>query len=204
MQTRFYNWLLAKIIPFIRFTTYYTELRGKHYHNIYGLIRPGDIILCTDSKKLTSVLIPGIVDHAALFVGYHNDFEVCEMNHNGFTKSYVCDVWKESTRVLIIRVMTWSENYILNIIEKCLSFEGCEYDNAFELGIKKLYCSELIYQSDYMNLMRVDLTDLAGLGRKYISPMGLLLSYDSYCVYDSDGKFDGLTGDQIEWLLKQK
>ena len=36
MSTRLYKYLLKHIIPYIRFTTYYTSLRGKKYHLLYN------------------------------------------------------------------------------------------------------------------------------------------------------------------------
>ena len=59
MQTQFYAWLVKSVIPYIRFTTYYTSMRGKKYHKVYDATKPGHIILTTDKRKLTTFLIPG-------------------------------------------------------------------------------------------------------------------------------------------------
>ncbi|WP_247627962.1 hypothetical protein, partial [Aeromonas genomosp. paramedia] len=71
MQTKTYNWLLKSVIPYIRFTTYYTSLRGAKYHEGYDLLRPGDVIVTRDRLKLTTMLIPGYWAHAALCIGKH-------------------------------------------------------------------------------------------------------------------------------------
>ena len=58
-------------------------------------------------------------------------------------------------------------------VYKCKSFQGAEYDASFDLGVKSLYCSELIYQSYQGNSLGANLEDFVGLGRPYISPTGL-------------------------------
>ena len=57
MQTKIYRYLLKHIIPYIRFTTYYTNLRGKKYHALYQQLLPGDVILTIDKKKLTTLIL---------------------------------------------------------------------------------------------------------------------------------------------------
>jgi len=54
------------------------------------------------------------------------------------------------------------------------------------MGVKALYCSELVYQSDFERRLDVNLEDLAGLGRKYISPDGLYKAKNVRVVWDSD------------------
>jgi hypothetical protein len=83
---------------------------------------------------------------------------------------------KESDKLAIIRCKDWDPEYILKVIEKCKTFEGCLYDNEFEFGVKALYCSELVYQSDFEKRLQVNLEDLAGIGRPYISPYGLFIA----------------------------
>ena len=66
MHTHLYKYLLKYVIPYIRFTTYYTNLRGKKYHLLYEKLRPGDVILTIDKKKLTTLLITGEFSHSFL------------------------------------------------------------------------------------------------------------------------------------------
>ena len=72
MNTELFAWLLKHIVPYIRFTTYYTSLRGAKYHSGYEKLKPGHILLTIDKKKLTSLLIPGTFAHAALCVSKGN------------------------------------------------------------------------------------------------------------------------------------
>ena len=66
MGTNFYNYVLIHVIPYVRFTMYYTTFRGWKYHMGYNLLKPGDIILSQDSKKLTTLIIGGDYSHAGL------------------------------------------------------------------------------------------------------------------------------------------
>jgi hypothetical protein len=186
MQSRLYSWALLHVIPYIRFTTYYTSLRGWKYQRGYRLLQAGDILLTIDRKKLTTVLIPGEFSHAALCVDKGSEFEIAEMTHSHFTRSTFFDICKESDRVVILRCKTFDYPYIQKVVEKCLSFSEASYDIGFELGIQSLYCSELVYQSDFERRIGADLTDLAGLGRPYISPTGLRQADNVEVVWDSD------------------
>lgn len=185
-QLRPYRWLLINVIPYIRFTTYYTSLRGWKYLRGYKLLNPGDIILAVDKKKLTSVLIPGKYAHAALCVDKGVEWEISEMTHLNYTKSTFFDVCRESTTVTIFRCLLWDQKYIKEVIEKCKSFVDAKYDTEFKLGVRQLYCSELIYQSDFERRLGASLEDVVGLGIPYISPDGLSKADHIYKVWDSD------------------
>jgi hypothetical protein len=186
METSFYRNLLQNIIPYIRFSTYYTKLRGKKYHRLYSKLEPGDVILSLDRKKLTTVLIPGEFSHASMCVELECDWEVSEMTHNDYTKSTFFDICKESDRVVIMRLINSDNVEVINAIERCKSFQDAKYDVRFDLGIESLYCSELIYQSFKDNVLGANIDDLVGLGRPYISPTGLYKARNLILVADSD------------------
>lgn len=187
MQSKIYRWLLRKIIPIVRFSLYYPKSDGIKYNEAYDLLQPGDIILTNDSLKLTSLLIPGEWSHAALCVSKDKRFEVAEMTHEDYVKATFFKLFHEADRVAILRCPCISQDkeYLKLVIEKCRSFEGATYDQAFELGVTALYCSELVYQADFERRLNVNLEDLAGLGREYISPDGLFKSKNVVVVYDT-------------------
>ena len=185
MQTSFYSWLLKSIIPYIRFTMYYSQFPGSKYHKAYDLLCAGDIILAKDPKKLTTLLIGGDWSHAALCVSKDEQFEVAEMTHRDFTKSTFFDICKEAEAVAIIRCADFDADYIKSVVDKCKSFEGATYDVTFTLGVAALYCSELVWQSDYEHRLKVSLEDIAGLGRPYISPTGLWKAENCGLIFDS-------------------
>lgn len=188
MNTKLYAYLLKNVIPFIRFNMYYTAMRGWKYKRGYSLLNTGDIILTKDNWKLTSFLIPGEFSHAALCVdkGIYTPFEIAEMTHENFSKSSFYDLCREADRVVIVRCRDWDDSYIKVVTSKCKSFDGTSYDIHFDLGVKSLYCSELVVQSDVENRLQVDYSDFVGIGREYISPMGLYLANNVEVVWDSD------------------
>lgn len=100
-----------------------------------------------------------------------------------------------------MRCLDYDKFYVEDLVYKCLSLKLAKYDTQFSLGVEALYCSELCYQSDFDHRLKVDLSDLAGLGRPYISPMGLLFSKNCRCVFDSNEVFTGLMGSEIEQLV---
>ena len=155
MSTKLYKKALKDWIPYIRFTTYYTSFKGQRFYEAYEILQPGDIVLTTDDKKLTSFLIPGEFDHAAICVSKNEVFEIAEMTHENYRRSTFFDVCKESTRIVILRAKDWSENYRSDFIQKCLSLAGADYDTDFSLGVKSLYCSELIYHSDFKKTLKL-------------------------------------------------
>ena len=186
MESSAYEWVLYYIVPFIRFSFYYTSLRGNHYRAGYAVLQAGDIILTRDNWKLTSFIIPGHLIHAALCVEKGgDDFEVAEMVRTGYRKSEFYDVCHEADHVVILRCRDWDQEYIKQVVETCRSFDGLSYDIKFELGIKSLYCSELIVASDPEKRLIVSYEDLIGLGRPYISPMGIYKAKNVDVVWDS-------------------
>lgn len=185
LSTKLYKFLLKNVIPYIRFSTYYTNLKGIKYHKLYKQLEPGDIILTLDKKKLTTLLIPGDFSHAAMCVSKDKFWEVSEMTHDDYTKSTFFDICKESDRVVILRASI-DQSLIEKAIEKCKTFQNAIYDSSFDLGVKSLYCSELIFQSYENNSLDASLEDFIGLGRPYISPQGLYSAKNLSVILDSD------------------
>ena len=185
MQTNLYAWLVKNVIPYIRFTTYYTSMRGKKYHRIYDAVKPGHIILTIDKRKLTTMLIPGEFAHAAVCVSKDTEFEVAEMTHTDYTKSTVADLCFEADRVVVLECTKFDKEYTKKFINNTLSFEGTLYDDQFELGIKALSCSELVWAADDECRLEASLDDIAGLGRPYISPTGLFEAKNVKVIIDS-------------------
>lgn len=186
MSTKLYKKVLLKYIPYIRFTMYYTKMKGSTFHKMYKLLKPGHIVLTIDKKKLTTLLIPGEFSHAAFCVSKDMEWEMSEMTHNHYTKSTFADVCFQSDRVVILECKDFDQEYLKKVINKCKSFENAKYDTSFELGVEALYCSELIYESDFERRLLLNLEDLAGLGRPYISPTGLFGALNCIVIYDTN------------------
>lgn len=213
MSTKFYYNIIMKVIPYIRFSVYYTDLRGSEYNKAYRMLRPGDAVVAVDFNKATAVLVPGFTTHASFCVGRKIDrpmeFEMAEMTHHNFTKSDFFDICKEADRVLIVRCMDYTQDDISFFLQMVHSFKTALYDikfdielvnEEFELKIPMLYCSELGYQADKRgpNKWKVDLSDIHGLGRPYLSPDGILFGLNMKCIYDVGHEFEGLMGPEVE------
>lgn len=192
---------------------YYTKIRGNKYHEGHNMLSLGDIVITVDDKKLTGLLIPGVMSHAALCIGLRPEgYEIAEMTHTDFTFSDFFDICKESSRVLIMECVDWDYFYRQEVVKAAVELKNAKYDVEFELGVESLYCSELVYQADKIayfrsflkegKLLNVDLSDLAGLGRPYLSPDGLMVAKNVRCKWDSDGLLSGKTGPEIEKTLK--
>lgn len=185
MQSKFYHWLLKSVIPYIRFTLYYPKFKGINFYKAYEILQPGDFLVSKDAKKLTTILIGGEWTHAALCISKDKVFEVAEMTHKDFTRSTFFDFCKESDEIAIYRINNVDQGYVQKMINKCMSMSDADYDEEFELGVKSLYCSELVYLSDAEGRIGASLDDLAGLGRPYISPTGLTEGKNVTCIFDS-------------------
>ncbi len=190
MNWSLYTLFLRDVFPYIRFSWYYTKLRGRDYQRGYEILRPGDIILTRDDHKLSTICIPGHYPHAALCVGrvdQGDSYEIAEMLADGYTKSNFFDICHESDHVLILRCDDWDYNYVAEVIEKCETFAGSPYDFQFTFGVKALYCSELVYQADFERRLKITIEDALGLGIvNYVAPQDILDAPNTYIAWDSD------------------
>jgi len=193
MSSKAYSWPMLHVIPYIRFSFYYTSLPGWKYRRGYQLLQPGDMVVTNDKWKLTSMLIPGEFSHGALCLSKDatDKFEIAEMTHENLVESTFYDLCAQATRVAIIRCNDWDEDYVNSvIIPNCIYFRniGIKYDTIFLLGVKALYCSELPIACDKEKRLKVSYEDLAGLGRPYISPTGLFRASNITIVWDSNNE----------------
>lgn len=197
------KWLMTKVIPYIRFTTYYShpsnsthEKWGGLWQKGYKLLQPGDYILTIDDKKLTTGFIQLVSEneeegafspsHAEQCLSKDEEFETAGMTHTNFTRSTFSDVCYESTRIVIMRCDDYDQEYIdMQVIPTCKSFKNKKYDTVFRHGAEDLACSELIYYSDPERRLDVSLEPLIG-DVEYISPLGLYKAKNAKVVWDSD------------------
>jgi hypothetical protein len=205
--TKFYEWAVLEVIPFIRFTTYYALPDNKKFiqwgaleRKGYKFLKPGYLIFTIDNKKLTAKVIGKatadsaevkpyfIPSHAALCIAKDRDtdFEIAEMTHHDYTRSTWEDVCREATRVVIARCTDWDETYVNNtIIPMALSFKNKKYDNKFQMSLETLACSELPYHADIERRAKIDLKPVVG-NKPYITPVGWVLGKNIEIVWDSD------------------
>ena len=181
MDSSLYVWGMRWIVPRVRFN-FHQRLPEWQIEQAYELLEAGDIILTADRWKLTNICIPGDVTHAAMKM---DDFRIAQMVCSGFEWigfGQAC----QATRVVIIRCKDWDASYAQQVVERCKSFEGTPYDPQFEGGNGLLFCSEMVCEADFEGRLQVNTEDLLGLGRPYVSPMGLYKAGNVEVVWDSD------------------
>jgi len=184
MTTPFYKWVVLTVIPKVRFSTGYTMLTGRHYHALYEAMETGDWIFTVDKSSLTGwsimKLTGGSVSHAAQCVDKGNpEWEIGEMIGTGYEKATLFDLVHQASRVIIADHPDWFSEYRFDMACRNKSFVDAIYDTQFDLdelpvGTSMLACSELLYHSDFDRTVEVNLEDVGGLGKPYISPQGLL------------------------------
>lgn len=188
-HTNVYNWFLKKVFPKIRFSTYYTSMRGWKYQDGHRLLRKGDIIVTLDNNKASTVMIGGEWAHAGLCIGLesHGDnYECAEMTSKNFTWSHFADMCFEADKVAIYRCTDWDEYYIEEVIKKCLSLKDAHYDNQFEAADSELYCSELIAVADFEKRLHLPKERLEIIGLDYVSPTGITKADNVELIWHSD------------------
>lgn len=195
-EAKLIGWLLLNVIPYIRFTFYYTSFRGWRYQRGYKLLKPGHIILTNDAWKFTSILIPGDKSHAALCVTRDSEFEIAEMTHKHFTRSTFYDLCHESTRVEIYECIDWDEEYVKTVIRTCLTFKDALY--GLRDGPKFLSCSKMIVASDPEHRLKASHEDVLGLGMSYVSPTDISEAPNIRRVWDSDDEIQPTWDDEIQ------
>ncbi len=210
-----YEFILEKIVPKIRFSTWYTRLSGDSFLKASRVLSPGQFIVSIDENKLSSILVPGFMSHAAFVVenNYYSSYEtkkteLIEMIGKGYNESSFFDFCKEASRIIICDCLDWNLQHKDRMIALAPTFKLKKYDSTFSFGVEELYCSELIYQLDRLasppeGELISDISDLAGIGKEYLSPDGLLFAANVIIVYDSDNELTGMTGPQAEEYCKQ-
>ena len=181
MEWSFYTWSMRRWVPRIRFWVR-PRLSDAKITEGWALLKSGHGILTADTWKLTNIFIPGSLTHMALCISKHDVAEMVCSGYNRTTFAALC----HSTRVVIVACKDWDYVYTRQVIARCCSFDGTDYDAQFTLGIQSLYCSELIYQSDFQKRWKVSVADLMGLGRPYISPQAYYDAENTEIVWDSD------------------
>lgn len=189
IYSRFMAWLLKTHA--MRFTLRYVVPEIKILHapgpgyntkeHIRKNMRPGDVLVSKSTYRLTNLVIGGKFSHGAFVI---NTNEIAEMTAKDFDVVDVNEFAAGCTHIALLRLKSPDQIYANKMVEKCLSFSDARYDADFSLGVEALYCSELVYQSDFERRMKCNLDDIVGMGRPYISPDGLFCAPGLELVYE--------------------
>lgn len=192
-KTKLWKWFVLDFMRITSINHFFVRHSGKEFYHAYNLLRPGDIILTSDSLSLSSFAIPGEWSHAGICVGKGMEWEISEMLTTGYAKSHFYDIFTRAEKIKIIRCFGWSSDYVRKVINNVKSYSAAEYDYTFGINNNKdvagtdipfLYCSEMIWEADVARLLNVNLEDVAGLGRPYLSPDGLANSKNVITVWE--------------------
>jgi hypothetical protein len=118
--------------------------------------------------------------------GENPGYEIAEMTHSNYTRSYFFDLCKEADRVAIFRCSDFNAEYIERMISYCRTFCVRQYDTVFDIGIESLYCSELVYQADFERRLKVNLEKISIINKWYVSPTALITATNVTCIWDSN------------------
>ena len=183
LQTKFWNFIVIKVLWRFRFSNYYAQSNGYQFDKARRVFQRGDILFSKDKHKVVSYLIPGKVSHAALYL---SETEIIEATHLGVRYTTLFDFFKESDLIIASKCSEFDTDYVEKVILEARGLVGKPYDSSLSLGTEALYCSELIYQADIEKRIQYDLTDLIGLGRPYISPEGILSAKNIEVIFTTE------------------
>lgn len=127
---------------FIICNTHY-KIKGKHSRKILDLIQPGDILLRRYDTYISSFLIPGFWDHAALYIGKN---KVIHAVGSGVTEEDIL-TFIRTDHIMILRVLSNKTRKAVRVAiqrAKDIESEGAEYDFDFT-DTNKFCCTELVY-----------------------------------------------------------
>ena len=192
MKSKPYEWVALGVVPYIRFNTSVTDMRGKHAAKILKQARPGDFILCSDKKKLISSIVPGNLTHAALIGENHNAFEMTQKN---FKVEHILDILYQADYAVLCRIKGIDSDYASKMVERAKTFSDAKYDVKFEIGRDELYCTELIYHADFEHRLEVEPSTM--FGKKRVPADDLFFAKNCEVIYSSSDKI-------IEVLKKNK
>lgn len=126
------------------------NVTGEDYYNAVQLLQPGMVILTRTYGELTTLLIPGYWNHAAIYAPNGNqviDETVIEANHLGVHKKNLVTFLLTKDEFVILRPKFLDPEQMQKAADAALLYIGSDYDYLFDSNNKGLYCSELVFKS---------------------------------------------------------
>ena len=185
------QFFIERVLPKIRFSTWYPSLSTGAFAKFNYTIQEGDIVFSTDSNKLAHFLIPGEWDHVGIVVKHEDQLMIVEAVQPKvrFTDTYT--FCSHSDRIAIARPKLDPEA-LERFVRYAKMFVGMKYDSLFTPGREALYCAEVIIESwpaaDAIEPLGADMTDEAGLGVTYAVPDDIWNATGLKQVWRSDEK----------------
>lgn len=141
----FFQRLKAHILYYVG-ATIYTERRNfltqEDYLASYPLLMPGDLILVANHRRLTGILLRGIVTHALIYAG---EGKCIQANSDGVVSISYEDLFFEYDTLIIRRPARMSESEAQSAIAFCSKRIGLPYDFDFDPGDEfAWFCTDLV------------------------------------------------------------
>jgi len=149
-----------------------------------ALTQDGMLIFGNKKGTLMGLCVPGEYSHVGVYdrrLGL-----IYEMVSSGFQTTTVASFVTRYSSVAVTRCSGFTSAYAFKFIRNIMVYKGVPYDSAFNFSVESLYCSELVYRADVNHVIKCSTEDLLGLGKKYISPMGIFNAANMLLVLKVD------------------
>jgi uncharacterized protein YycO len=147
---------ISKYPFFIEISPKSFDLKGKDYHEIKKIIKPGDILIRKHDNYLSNYLIPGEFSHAGIYLGdkiesgegYGEAVIHASASHEKVEIETLAQ-WLRTDKVEVLRVPNNVAQKDIDLaIETAIKTIGLPYDFCFQFSeYEKFSCSELVYYS---------------------------------------------------------
>lgn len=131
-----------------------SKVTAQQVKDIQDLAQPGDIVLSFEYGRLTSILIKGFFDHAAIVSSKMNIVEAVGDNfvdnkNIGGVREVDFEEWLYKKDYVAVVRPVYAVGNIVNkeAAAACLYYLGKNYDYQFKIDNETIYCSELVYLS---------------------------------------------------------
>ena len=145
-------------------------------------LRPGDVLLMREEKKLTAAILPGFWAHAALFVGGQGELTALGLAAHPFIQKH----W-------VVLRPNLSAALVTDAISEAFGHVGKAYDFEFDFNVStRLVCTELIYRC-YQHRGGIEFPLIKRLGRFTLTGDDIATLVISSLSNDPAGQRPGFT-----------
>lgn len=165
-----------------------SKINSNNYHEIYKLIKPGDVIIMKSKYRMQNLLIfnPQFC-HAAICTEKSPDELDITIIQANMTKHVhkisLMDLFYSSVRFILLRPKI-SDEEKEKMVERVNKMLWKDYNTSMSLEENnKFYCSEIIYKADPDNLLEIEPRKI--LGRKYVTFEDIIYNDNFEILFDT-------------------
>lgn len=154
------------------------ERRADGLRAILGAAQPGDVIVVTRNRSLTSLLIPGHWTHAVLVSG---DDWFIHATYPKVVYGRLTEMVLANTDVALLRPKFADAEQQAWAVATAETWLGKPYDLGFDSSVDSFYCSELVWRAYLTAVPKWKFNARFRLGEQTVTPTDL---------YDADEQFE--------------